>query len=44
MFSLGSQHVVPVLESDKLSLQVTYSLLEAAHLRDHAGIGPADVA
>ena len=42
--NLCSQRVVPVLEPDKLSLQITYSLLKAAHLRDHAGIRPADVA
>ncbi len=39
-----SERVVHVLEPDKLSLQVTYSLLKAAHLRDDAGIWPADVA
>jgi hypothetical protein len=39
-----SKRVVHVLEPDKLSLQVTYSLLKAAHLRDDAGIWPADVA
>ena len=39
-----SKLVVHVLESDELSLQVTYSLLKAAHLRDDAGIWPADVA
>ena len=39
-----SQRIVHVLEPDKLSLQVAYSLLKAAHLRDDAGIWPADVA
>jgi hypothetical protein len=39
-----SKCVVHVLEPDKLSLQVAYSLLKAAHLRDDAGIWPADVA
>jgi len=39
-----SQCIVHVLEPDKLSLQVAYSLLKAAHLRDDAGIRPADVA
>jgi hypothetical protein len=39
-----SKRVVHVLEPDKLSLQVAYSLLKAAHLRDDAGIRPADVA
>jgi hypothetical protein len=38
------KRVVHVLEPDKLSLQVAYSLLKAAHLRDDAGIWPADVA
>ena len=32
------------LEPDKLGFQVPYSLLEAAHLGNHAGIGTADVA
>jgi hypothetical protein len=39
-----SKRIVYVLEPDKLSLQVAYSLLKAAHLRDDAGIWPADVA
>jgi hypothetical protein len=39
-----SKRIVDVLEPDKLSLQVAYSLLKAAHLRDDAGIWPADVA
>jgi hypothetical protein len=39
-----SKGVILVLEPDQLSFQVTYSLLKAAHLLDHAGIGPADVA
>jgi hypothetical protein len=39
-----SKRIVHVLEPDKLSLQVAYSLLKAAHLRDDAGIWPADVA
>ena len=39
-----SKRVVHILEPDQLSLQVAYSLLEAAHLRDDAGIWPADVA
>ena len=39
-----SKRVVHVLEPDQLSLQVAYSLLKAAHLRDDAGIWPADVA
>jgi hypothetical protein len=38
------QRVVLFLEPDKLGFQVPYSLLEAAHLRNHAGIGTADVA
>ncbi len=32
MPDLSSQRVVLVLEPDKLGLQVTYSLLKAAHL------------
>ena len=39
-----SKRVIHVLEPDQLSLQVAYSLLKAAHLRDDAGIWPADVA
>ena len=39
-----SKRVVHILEPDELSLQVAYSLLKAAHLRDDAGIWPADVA
>jgi hypothetical protein len=39
-----SKRVVHVLEPDQLGLQVAYSLLKAAHLRDDAGIRPADVA
>jgi hypothetical protein len=42
--SLRSERVVLFLKPDKLGFQVTYTLLEAAHLRDHAGIGSADVA
>jgi hypothetical protein len=39
-----SEHVVLFLKPDKLSFQVTYTLLKATHLRDHARIRPADVA
>ena len=42
--SLERQRVVLFLEPDKLGLQVPYSLLEAAHLGNHTGIGTADVA
>ena len=38
------QRVVLFLEPYKLGFQVPYSLLEAAHLGNHAGIGTADVA
>jgi hypothetical protein len=41
---LRSERVVLLLEPDELSFEITYTLLEAAHLRDHAGIGSADVA
>jgi hypothetical protein len=44
MADRGNQHIVLVLEPSKLGFQVTYSLLQAAHLCDHAGIRPADVA
>jgi len=36
--------VVLFLEPDKLGFQVTYSLLEAAHLGNQPGVGTADVA
>jgi len=36
--------VVLFLEPDKCSLQVTHTLLKAAHFRDHARIRAADVA
>jgi len=41
---LYRKRVVLFLEPDKLGFQVTYSLLEAAHLGNHAGVGTADVA
>jgi hypothetical protein len=40
----SDEHIVLVLKPGKLGFQVAYSLLEAAHLCDHAGIRPADVA
>jgi hypothetical protein len=39
-----SESVVLILEPGKFGLQVTYSLLKTTHLRDQAGIWPADVA
>jgi len=42
--SLYRERLVLFLEPDKLGFQVPYSLLEAAHLGNHAGIGTADVA
>jgi hypothetical protein len=41
---LYRKRVVLFLEPDKLGFQVPYSLLEATHLGNHAGIGTADVA
>jgi hypothetical protein len=38
------QRVVLLLKPNKLGFQVSYSLLETAHLGYHAGIGTADVA
>jgi hypothetical protein len=38
------ERVVLFLEPDKLGFQVSYSLLEAAHLGNDAGIGTADMA
>jgi hypothetical protein len=54
-FAVPYQHVVRTgclyrerfvlfLEPDKLGFQVPYSLLEAAHLGNDAGVGTADVA
>ena len=53
-FAIRHQHVragclyrerfVLFLEPHKLGFQVSYSLLEAAHLGNHAGVGTADVA
>jgi hypothetical protein len=40
----SDKHIVLVLEPGKLGLQVAYSLLQAAHLCDHAGIRTTDVA
>ena len=42
--SLYRERVVLFLEPDELGFQVPYSLLEAAHLGNHAGVGTADVA
>jgi hypothetical protein len=42
--SLNRKRVILFLKPHKLGFQVAYSLLEAAHLRNDAGIGPADVA
>jgi hypothetical protein len=44
MTNRSNEHIVLVLKPGKLGLQVAYSLLQAAHLCDHAGIRPADVA
>jgi len=41
---LKRERVVLILKPHKLGFQVAYSLLEAAHLRNDAGIGTADVA
>jgi hypothetical protein len=40
---LYRQRFVLFLEPDKLGFQVPYSLLEAAHLGNDAGVGTADV-
>jgi len=42
--SLNRERVIFFLKPHKLGFQVAYSLLEAAHLGNHAGIGTADVA
>ncbi len=44
MASLNRERVILFLKPYQLGFQVTYSLLEAAHLGNHAGIGTADVA
>jgi hypothetical protein len=41
---LRGKHFVFLVQPDKLGFEFPYSLLKAAHLRDHAGIRPADVA
>jgi hypothetical protein len=41
---LNRERVILFLKPHKLGFQVAYSLLEAAHLGNHAGIGTADVA
>jgi hypothetical protein len=41
---LNRKRVILLLEPNKLGFQVAYSLLEAAHLGNDAGIGTADVA
>src|SRR5260370_21517374 len=40
----GGEHVVDFLQPGKLGLKVTHASLEAAHLRNHAGIWPANMA
>src|SRR6516162_3820717 len=40
----GREHVILFLQPGKLGFQVLDSPLQAAHLREHAGIRPADVA
>ena len=46
LFVAGPSHkcIVLVLKPHKLGFQVSHSLLETAHLRDHPGIGTANVA
>jgi hypothetical protein len=44
MTDASGQRVVLFLEPRKLGFQVANTLLETAHLGDHAGIGTADVA
>ena len=41
---LRGKHVVLLVQPGKLGFEITYSLLQAAHLRDHARIRAADVA
>ena len=41
---LYRERLVRFLKPDKLGFQVSYSLLEAAHLGNDAGVGTADVA
>ena len=44
MTAASGKRVVLFLEPDKLGFQVANTLLETAHLGDHARIGTADVA
>ena len=41
---LRGKHVVLLVQPGKLCFEIAYSLLQAAHLRDHARIRAADVA
>jgi hypothetical protein len=42
--AFNRERVVLFLKPYKLGFEVAYSLLKAAHLGNHAGIGTADVA
>ena len=42
--AVNGECVIFFLKPYKLGFEVAYSLLEAAHLGNHAGIGTADVA
>jgi hypothetical protein len=44
MLATSGKRVVFGLKPGKLGFQVTHTLLETAHLGDHAGIGTTDVA
>ena len=44
MLRLQRKRVVLFLEPDELGFQVSYSLLEAAHLGNQPGVGTTDVA
>jgi hypothetical protein len=44
VISLNRKYVILFLKPDKLGFEVAYSLLEASHLGNHAGVGTADVA
>ncbi len=44
MADFRGKRIIFFLKPDKGSLQVTHSLLKAAHFRDHARIRAADVA
>ena len=44
MIGLRGKHIVDFVQPGKLGFEVTYTLLEATHLRDQTRVRPADMA